>query len=195
MHHHQEVDKEIPYGTNKTKTVLYFIRDHLFRFWFRFVDRSLNEIENHQGALVYDSLLRSLPDYMEKIFEEICAEFIWYLSGRKQLPLLPRGLGRYWGNDPRTHSQVEIDLMGEDGLQALFCECKWRNAPMGREILDDLIYKAALFKHSEKHYYLFSKSGFTSKLRKAAEDLPHVHLFSFEDMVKAWSIVSEDSAQ
>lgn len=37
-------------------------------------------------------------------------------------------IGRWWGTDPNTRQQVEIDIMGTaDKNTALFGECKWKN--------------------------------------------------------------------
>lgn len=94
-------------------------------------------------------------------------------------------LGRWWGTDPKTRSQTEIDIMGEqDRDTALFAECKWTNAKVDTGVLELLIYRSTLFNYQNKHYYLFSRSGFTKGCIERARSEGHVSLVTYEDILK-----------
>ncbi|HBA70006.1 MAG TPA: ATPase, partial [Lachnospiraceae bacterium] len=55
-----------------------------------------------------------------------CKQYLWKLLLSGESPVEFKELGRWWGTDPSTHSQAEIDIMGEqDKDTALFGECKW----------------------------------------------------------------------
>lgn len=70
--------------------------------------------------------------------------------------------------------------------KALFCECKWRNAQTDMPVLEKLLERSMMFPHPEKHYCLFSKSGFT--LRAMEYGRSHgMRLLSFEEMNAASS--------
>ena len=75
--------------------------------------------------------------------------------------------------------------MGEqDKETALFAECKWTNEKVDREILETLVERSQIFPYKEKHFFLFSKSGFTKGCREAAKEMGNVTLLRYEAMVK-----------
>ena len=88
------------------------------------------------------------------------------------------------GNDPRTKSQEEVDIVvsDQDGSLAL-CECKWRNEPCGADVAKKLASRAELFHADSKMLVLFSKSGFTSGCFEYAQQRMDMKLISFADMV------------
>ncbi len=94
-----------------------------------------------------------------------------------------RASGAGGGADNRTHTQEEIDLIVDDGEgTALFAECKWRNEPVGEDVLQKLVHRSELFRRQRKSYALFSKSGFTQGCRDAADSRGDVKLISFAEM-------------
>ena len=92
-------------------------------------------------------------------------------------------LGRYWGTNPKTRHQFEIDIMGTtDKDTALFAECKWRNEKVDLDVLETLLERSEAFSYRKKHYYLFSKSGFTKGCEERAKELGNVTLVWYGDM-------------
>ncbi|MBQ1506127.1 MAG: ATP-binding protein, partial [Erysipelotrichales bacterium] len=88
---------------------------------------------------------------------------MWKLLLNGDSPVMFSSLGRWWGSDPIRKCQAEIDIMGEeDKNTALFAECKWTNEKVDLIILETLIRRSELFPYKKKHFYLFSKSGFTN---------------------------------
>ena len=82
---------------------------------------------------------------MGKIFEKMCHEYLSMLSSRKTpgLPFKILRIGRWWGANPITKSEEEIDIIGiNDRLSSIvFCECKYRNELINIQILDTLVNK------------------------------------------------------
>ena len=179
------VQKETPYGEKASRKSVYSIEDNMFRFWYRFVLDNNSIIARGAADLVYKRIEPQLSDYMGKVFEEICKQYLWkqLLSGN--CPVEFNSLGRWWGNDPKEKRQTEIDIMGEqDKNTALFAECKWTNEKVDLGVLETLVKRSNLFSYKTKHYYLFSKSGYTKGCIDKAKEMGSVSLVGFENIVK-----------
>ncbi len=128
--------------------------------------------------------LPELPSYMGGVFEEICKQYLWKLLLEDKCAVNFSGLGRWWGTNPKTRTQEEIDIMGTDKDSALFAECKWTNEKVDLGILETLVERSDLFKFKKKHFYLFAKSGFTKGCQDRAAKMGNVTLVEYGDMVK-----------
>ena len=178
------VQKETPYGEKASRKSVYSIEDNMFRFWYRFVFENNSIIARGAADLVYKRIEPQLSDYMGKVFEEICRQYLWkqLLSGN--CPAEFASLGRWWGNNPKEKRQEEIDIMGEqDKNTALFAECKWTNEKVDLGVLETLVKRSNLFSYKTKHYFLFSKSGFTKGCIDKANEMGNVSLIEFGEMI------------
>ena len=179
------VQKETPYGEKASKKAIYSIDDNMFRFWYRFVPENASMISRGAADLVYKRIEPHLSDYMGKIFEEICTQYLWKLLLCERSPVEFTSLGRWWGNDPVHKCQAEIDIMGEqDKDTALFAECKWTNEKVDLNVLETLLARGGIFPYKGKHFYLFSKSGFTRGCAEKAKELGNVTLVTYGEIVK-----------
>ena len=134
------VQKETPYGENASRKSVYSIEDNMFRFWHRFVLDNNSIIARGAADLVYKRIESQLSDYMGKVFEDICRQYLWKQLLTDKCPVEFTSLGRWWGNDPIEKSQAEIDIMGEqDKNTALFGECKWTNEKVDLDVLETLV--------------------------------------------------------
>ncbi len=180
------LQKEQPYGESASRKSLYAIADNMFRFWYRFVLQNTSVIARGAGDLVYRKIEPHFTEYMGKVFEEICTQYLWaqLLAGKS--PVEFSSLGRWWGNDSRTRSQTEIDIMGEqDKYTALFAECKWTNEKVDLGVLETLLARSQLFQYQKVQLYLFAKSGFTKGCVEKAQELDCVTLVTYEDILEA----------
>ena len=178
------IKREMPYGETNSKKTIYSIEDNMFNFWYRFVLNNNSIIVRGATDLVYEKIEGQLSDYMGRIFEEICTQYLWkqLLEGKSPVEFV--SLGRWWGNDAVNKRQVEIDIMGEqDKNTVLFAECKWRNENVDLDVLETLVDRSMLFHYSKIRYYLFSKTGFTKGCINKAEG--NVTLVSYSDIIKA----------
>ncbi|MBR6647449.1 MAG: ATP-binding protein [Clostridia bacterium] len=179
------VQKETPYGEKSSRKSIYSIEDNMFSFWYRFVLGNNSLIARGAVDLVYRRIEPMLSDYMGKVFEEICKQYLWKQLVSGVCPIEFTSLGRWWGNDPREKAQTEIDIMGEqDKNTALFAECKWTNEAVDIGILETLVKRSELFSYKTKQYYLFSKTGFTTGCTDRANEMGNVSLVRFADMMK-----------
>jgi len=178
------VQKETPYGEKASKKSIYFIDDNMFRFWYRFVPENSSMIARGAAELVYKRIEPHLPEYMGKVFEELCKQYLWKLLLCGKSPVEFKSLGRWWGADPARKAQAEIDIMGEqDKNTALFAECKWTAEKVDLAVLETLVARSKLFPYKNKHYYLFSKSGFTKGCEDKAKALGNVSLVTYGDLI------------
>ncbi len=179
------IQKETPYSEKASRKSIYTIADNMFRFWYRFVPENHSIIGRGAVDLAYKRIEPHLSDYMGKVFEEICKQYLWKLLLKGESPVEFRELGRWWGTDPSTHGQTEIDIMGEqDKDTALFGECKWTNEKVDTGVLETLIRRSNLFHYNKVHLYLFAKNGFTKGCMETAGKMKNVTLVLYQNLLE-----------
>jgi AAA+ ATPase superfamily predicted ATPase len=177
------IKKELPILHNPTsKNTIYRLTDGMFRFWYKFVYNNLSEITLGHGHAVYDEIKEQIPSFMGETFEDICKQYLWQANITNKLPFHFKTCGRWWGTNPIKKQTQEIDIIAYniEKDKALFAECKWTNEPVDHQILDTLIDKTTIFNYTDKHYILFSKTGFKEDLTKKTPN--NVILVDFKNM-------------
>ena len=181
------VEKKLPVTEQKksrSKNIVYRICDGMFRFWYTFVGKQTDLIERGLTDLAWAKVQKNLSDFMGPEFEKYSQDFMWSQDMNEKIVPNPFiHLGNWWGTDKRTHQQVELDIVGfsDDERDGYFGECKWKNELISRSVLEKLITNSEIFKYPIKHYYLFSKSGFTDSCQELAEKI-NCQLFTFEEI-------------
>lgn len=69
-------------------------------------------------------------------------EYLWqHMMDKEIVPEYFRRLGYWWENDKKAKKQVEMDIVGisMDNLAGFFGECKWKNEPISKSILETLL--------------------------------------------------------
>jgi AAA+ ATPase superfamily predicted ATPase len=198
------IDKFIPLLTNQAKTRkgIYRISDPLFAFWYRFIFPLSGEIDLGNGEIIArKKVLPVLPELIGRQFEDICIQWLRHHNGDTCLPFTATAIGPWWGTDPRTKQQTDIDILAIDTVEkkALLGECKWRESFNAWEALNTLIDKAGLFSKRqaviqggdktnpqssfrEFWFYLFSKSPFDLAIRQMAQEDGHVKLVGLDEL-------------
>ena len=133
----------------------------------------------------YERAIRQFyTDYMGLIFEKMCRQYILYYA--ENLPFLLDDVGQWWGTDKKTHTEIQIDIVGTpvEGEDYLIGSCKYRNERIGTSELELLQkYASAFRKNGHFHYYIFSKGGFTTSLLELAKQ-GEVTLLTLEDIFR-----------
>lgn len=157
--------KETPFGEKETsRKTIYGISDLMFRFWYRYVFTNRTLIETGARDAVWQRRIEpDYANYMGTVFERVCKDYLSAQNAKGELPILFTSIGRWWGTDPATKSQVEIDIIAGDGDDYMIGECKWRGEKLDISVLNDLRHRADVFSKTRNRtwYVLFSKSGFT----------------------------------
>ncbi|GHU48991.1 ATPase AAA [Clostridia bacterium] len=184
------VEKQLPITGDCQRNGIYRLCDNLFRFWYKYVLPNMAMIETGNGKLAFQTrVLPTINEYVGGIFEECAISYIWLCVGIGRLPIQIQNVGRWWGNNPAEKREEEIDLVAVGDNAAIFGECKWRNEPQGVGVLNDLTERSRLLKkYKERHYMIFSKSGFTEGLIAEANRRGNVALVTPDDMffAKQW---------
>ncbi len=179
------IKKETPYGEKSSRKTIYSIEDNMFRFWYRFVPENTSIISRGATDLAYKRIAPELSSYMGGVFEDICKQYLWKLLLEGKCAVNFTDLGRWWGTNPKTKSQEEIDIMGANKDSVLLGECKWTNEKVDAGVLETLAERSTLFNYKKTHFYLFAKTGFTKGCIDRAREMGNVTLVSYEDMLNS----------
>lgn len=178
------IKKETPYREKPSKKTIYSIEDPMFRFWYRFVSDNTSLISRGLDELAYSQIEPFLSEYMGAVFEEIAKQYLWLELSKGLCPVHFTDMGRWWGTNPKTKQQEEIEIMAvQDSNSALFAECKWTNEKVDVGVLEKLIERSSMFSYKNKTFYIFAKSGFTKSCLSKAEKLSNVSLIEYSDML------------
>lgn len=177
------VKREMPFDDDSSKKVVYSLEDAMFRFWYRFVPQNIGLVENGMSQAAFARIEPGISEFMGPVFERMCAQWIVRQAKAGKFDVAPAAMGRWWGTDPRTKSQEEVDIVVSDQAGALaLCECKWCNEPCGADVAKKLVSRSELFRADTKKLLVFSKSGFTAGCVEYAAQRSDMKLISFEDM-------------
>ncbi len=178
------IKKEVPSTESPTsRKTIYRLKDNMFLFWYRFVSPNISNIERGLGEQVYRHKVKpQISDFMGSVFEKICIQYLYREDVIGKAPFFYGNLGRWWGTDPRSRTQAEIDIVGTEGDSILLGECKWRKEKTDTAVLEKLVGYGDMFPQKDRWYYLFSKSGFDENVLGKAEKDPHIRLIEFKDM-------------
>jgi AAA+ ATPase superfamily predicted ATPase len=161
------LSEDVPDRT-RTRASRYEIRDPFLRFYFQFVYRHPELVEQDRTERLAEIIRSGFDSYVGRTgYEELARRAIADAADRKELPLEPLYVGRAWDR------QVEIDVVAISRKEraVLLGECKWHSTKMGPEDLADLRERAERLKRLQgfkKHYALFSRAGFTKPLERQA---------------------------
>ena len=179
------VKKETPYGESSARKTIYSIDDNMFRFWYRFVPENISTISRGAVDIAYKRIEPHLSDYMGAVFEEICKQYLWEQLLNSNSPVDFTDLGRWWGTNPKTRQQEEIDIMGTaDKNTAVFGECKWTNEKVDVGVLEKLVERSNLFNYKNKYFYIFAKTGFTKGCADMAKEMGNTVLVDYKEMIR-----------
>lgn len=187
LQHLRLIDKIHPAGDDprKSRKGRYRLKDPLFRFMYQFVYHDKSLVEQGMGQHLYNVRIKpGLATYLGRAFEEVCYQYLLRLNQQLQLPILVKSISPWWGGNPSTKQQEEIDLVGLSAEAAIYAECKYRNERMEVETLTTLQRRSQLILKSQQHYFLFSKSGFTKALQEKATGDNSIHLVTLQDLYK-----------
>ncbi len=175
------IRKESPIG-EKTRKTFYRLDDFFLLFWFRFVYRYFSVISSGRGEELYEKIIKDrIPEYMGFIFERMARD---YIEKYADTPFLIKDIGRWWGGNPRTHKEAEIDIVAisaENPDEGIIASCKYRNKPMDTDELNLMKeYGDAMNLFRKRHYWMFSKAGFSEEFRNIKDD--NVKQFTLHDL-------------
>jgi AAA+ ATPase superfamily predicted ATPase len=149
----------------RSRRGLYYISDHLARFWFRYVFPNQSYLEIGRTSNV-EAQLRATFDreFAARAFEECCANYLWRLADQGDIPFIPQRVGRWWARD----QEMDLMALNQETRDIMFGECKWTGQPIGIDVLKALYGKAqqVRWRQGERRewFILYSRAGFHEAL-------------------------------
>jgi AAA+ ATPase superfamily predicted ATPase len=153
----------------RSRRGLYYISDHLARFWFRYVFPNQSYLEIGRTSNV-EAQLRATFDseFAALAFEECCANYLWRLADQGEVPFIPQRVGRWWARN----QEMDLMALNQETRDIMFGECKWTTQPIGIDVLKSLYGKAqqVRWRQGERRewFILFSRAGFQEALIERA---------------------------
>ncbi|WP_114578669.1 ATP-binding protein [Saliphagus sp. LR7] len=174
------VERHIPVTESPTssKRGRYRIAAPLFRFWFRFVYGTQDQLRMLDENAYEELVEPELADYVSPLFERLCQNALPILVDRQF-----QNVGQWW------FKEHELDVVGLTAEGLVAGECKFTSHPVSEGVLSDLERTATNVRWSERPangeplYVLFSRSGYTDDLEQVAERRDDVCLFNLSDVV------------
>ena len=182
------VERVAPFGEpERSKRALYRICDPAFSFWYRFVAPYTSAVEQGLGRSVAERLLADerRSEYEGHVFERVCAEWLVRRAQENRLPLSVTGVGSWWGGDPVTRKQTDIDVVAEDGIDRnlIIAECKWRNSIDETAVVTSLRDKRRLLPgYRAYECYLFTKNPVSQATRNREKSDATLHFVSAQEL-------------
>ncbi len=162
------IEQKTPIFAKASRKSIYIIKDGLFRFWFQFIATQQSAINSGRIAALEKRILTQLPDFLGPTFEQASKEWLWQ---EEDLPLEPRAIGNWWGNNPIKKRQEEIDIVAPnfDDTEAIVGECKWRNKENLNDKMIDLLQERAMLlpKISKSYLFFFAKEASSEFIKYA----------------------------
>jgi len=174
------VGKYTPVTEKAGKKTIYEIEDSMFRFWYRFIPDNLSLIKSGMVDKIWRSVAGGIPSFMSKVFEDICRQWVQQRNLTGNMPVRFVEVGRWWGYNPVSKNDTFIPIVAySDDNHAFFGDAIWSDEPTGSEALRSLEERSRLFRYPNRHFYLFSRSGFTNECAELARQY-NANLVVFE---------------
>lgn len=179
------IERITPCGEKESgKISIYRLADNFFAFWYKFLFSQKTKLELMESFDFSALIVKNLSEFMGIAFEKICEQYIIKQAKTGNLPFIPSALGKWWGNNPKLKKQDDIDILGIDGKQGLFCECKFKEELFSLSDFNDLIAASDVFTNvTERYYFVFVKSGYTQAVLDESKKY-NVKLLTVNDLFK-----------
>ncbi len=170
------VEKEVSVQPASRKPV-WRIKDRVVTFYYRF----RYPFSAYGGKQMTANYLVHINEFFGFAFEKLC---------RKALPGILNGtliteMGRWWGGNPVTKKEEEIDIAaGTDDGGLTVCECKYISKDITNEVVTTLKRRASLISGGRKTSYIF----FTKeKTALNPGDYPFCSFYCLDDVFRLLS--------
>ncbi len=139
------VEARLPLAATSSKDRRYEVADPYLRFYLRFIDPNIIDIERGRSRLVRPLIWRDWSTYRGRAIEPLVREAIGHLLPDDRVPAAQH-VGGYW----TRQNEPEIDLIGADKQDppakvAFIGSIKWRedHRPFGWHDINDVRAKAS----------------------------------------------------
>ncbi|MCR5452289.1 MAG: ATP-binding protein [Lachnospiraceae bacterium] len=170
------VEKKAPINDESNKKKMgYYICDNLSLFYFRYIFKYSSQLMIMEPDIFYDKYIsRDLEEnYVPRKFEEICRQYLIRQNRMGNIDPVIEKIGKFYYDDPKTHTNGEFDVVSLDENGYIFYEVKFRKRKISREVIDEEIQQVKNTGFNCYKYVFFSRSGFTAK---ETDEVKHIEL-------------------
>lgn len=163
---------------NRKKTQ-YVLKDSMFKFWYAFIPKAVSIIEMGHGDLYYDKAVKpNLHSFMGSVFENMCRYYTLEQGILGRFGGILTNVGTWWGAEniieadgSRRTQSADIDVVAISDIDRTMVigECKFRNEPIDKGIVETLYRRASLPDHKYRcvRKVFYSLGGYTKWCEEA----------------------------
>lgn len=177
MEHKGILQKEVSSGMSRR--AVYSINSNIIRFYYQVVHRYTHMVEFESPQKAYEEAREDIDRYMENAFKTVCMEYVTRSFDYKFVGRL-----RKWDDSVDKVIDFLASVNVNRSEKVLIARCRLYGAPFGERELEELMERAKKVEgSSHKAYIMFSGTGFTPELVKAAHNMgERVRLLSLADI-------------
>lgn len=178
---------------NRKKTQ-YVLKDSMFKFWYAFIPKAVSIIEMGHGDLYYDRAVKpDLHSFMGSVFENMCRYYTLEQGILGRFGGIMTNVGTWWGvenvtdvSGSRRTQSADIDVVAISDIDRTMVigECKFRNEPIDKGIVETLYRRAPLPDHKYRcvRKVFYSLGGYTKWCKEAG--LEDAEFLTLEDLYR-----------
>ena len=123
---------------NNKKKAGYYVCDNLSLFYYRYIFKYSSQLQIMDPVIFYDKYIRDdfEESYVPHIFEDICKQYLIRQNRLGKITPVIEKIGKYYYDDPKTHTNGEFDVVTQDEKGYVFYEAKFRKKKISKEVID-----------------------------------------------------------
>lgn len=163
------VVKESPINDERNKKKSgYYINDNLSYFYYKYIFRYLSQMNVMNSDVFYEKFIEEdfETKYVPMMFEKVCKQYLIRLNRKGMLNTPFYKIGKFYYDDPVNRKNGEFDIVSEDEFGYIFYECKYKNAKVTKQMVEQEIQQVKQTNLNCYKFGFFSKSGFEEDVNK-----------------------------
>lgn len=179
-------DTAITELNNRKKTRYSIVNTSTF-FWYKFIATNYGAYCAGDSDCLWNAIEAGFSDFMQRVFIEICSEYLMKSAKEDKLPFTVDAIGNWWVNDDEAGTTDGFDLVALGDYQSkdatVFAQCYYIDKPVELTQLKSLIDKTKqMSRKGDAFYLVFSKKGFHENAITASSAIPNIMLITLDDM-------------
>lgn len=160
---------------NNKKKAGYYVCDNLSLFYYRYIFKYSSQLQIMDPVIFYDKYIRDdfEESYVPYIFEDICKQYLIRQNRLGKITPVIEKIGKYYYDDPKTHTNGEFDVVTQDEKGYVVYEAKFRKKKISKEVIEEEICQVKETGLNCYKYVFFSRAGFAEA---ETDEIGHIDL-------------------
>ncbi len=157
-------------ASNKRK-MGYYIADNLSLFYYKYLFRYSSQMQVMDPRLFYKRYIEKdfEEQYVPHAFEKVCQQYLIRQNKRSLIDPCFDKIGKYYYDDPVSHSNGEFDIVTEDPEGYVFYEAKFKKSKISAQDIEEEIRQVERTGLKCHRYVFISRSGFACSAQQHVE--------------------------